>query len=692
MLKGRGISKRSLALLVGVFALLFPASAGAAVVTPNTTADEYDSVTPNLTCSLREAIKSADQDSDFGGCTHTGGSYLFLDPDTVLVPGGTYTLTIPPSGGDVEDSGDLNTFSNMTIEAAPGVAVTVDATGNNDRILAASVLGVTVTLRGLTLTGGSPAGSGGAIFTSSGTGLVVTDSTITGNTAAGSGGGIAANGPTSLTGVAVTGNNATLNGGGVALQSNGSLTVGGASHLDGNGSDDTGGGISQLSDGNITLNPGVTVDGNSAVGFGGGVYVMGNGTLTVDGASISDNDLTEESTFQRAIGSGISFQSSSAFDITGAQITGNDALGDNAIAAMEMISGVPSTIERSTISNNTATGQDDADGDVVGPAAIRLNDNAGVTIADSTISENTVTGPDNQDIVDGGAIYTLSPLTITGSTLALNSIASSASAAGGAAVYTDGPNAPTEILNSTFTGNDGDEFGGAINVQQFGDLTIGQSTFSGNVAPQGSAINTQGGVGSEVTLRGTIFVQGGTACSFGGSQTLNEDAFNVEDGTSCLGASGDTDFENTMASLGALADNGGPTMTKALLGPTLLFNAADTCTQLDGTTPLLVDQRGAPRPTEGACEPGAYERFFCDGVLFNGPGPIACPPPPGGTTGGGTTQPGTTGTVFDPCPPLRKKLRRAKRKLRAATKAGEPTADLQRKVKKLKKKLKRLGC
>jgi CSLREA domain-containing protein len=679
-MKGEGKGFPWLVLLIAAALLAAPVSAGAAVVTPNTVTDEYDAAPPpGSACSLREAIKSADGDSDFGGCTHTGGAYNF-DPgsDTVRVPTGVYTLTL--TGSD-ESGGDLNTASTMSIEAAPGAAVTIDA-NDAHRVLFASINGVTLTLRGLTLTGGAagPSTNGGAIFSSSGTGLVISDSTITDNSAGSSGGGIAANGPTSLTDTTISANQATQGGAGVALSSNGSLTASGATHIDGNTSGSTGGGISKTNDGDVTLNSGVTVDGNSAVGFGGGIYISGDATaLTLDGASVSDNDLSEDTGLGIATGSGIYYLGADGVDIAGSEISGNDSVGDRAGPALTVsFSTAPISIDSTTIGGNTATGQDDADEDSLGPAGIFVNGDAitgGATITDSTVSANSVIGADLQDAIIGGGIYPLVPLTIERSSVALNTIAGgAASSRSGAGLFVE--LAPVDVLNSTFSGNNaGGGIGGAIELQVTGNLSIGQSTFSGNTAAQGSAINTQGApVGSStLTLLGSIFTEGATACSFGVGQTVVADSFNVDAGTSCVGAPDDSDFENTLASLSGLADNGGPTETMSLLGPPSLFNAGGDCTQLDGTTPLLVDQRGAPRPSEGACEPGAYERFFCGGVLFNGPGQIVCPPPPSTGGGGGSAAPSPPGSA------TKKKCKKKRKKHHAA-------AAKKKKCKKKKKK------
>jgi hypothetical protein len=65
--------------------------------------------------------------------------------------------------------------------------------------------------------------------------------------------------------------------------------------------------------------------------------------------------------------------------------------------------------------------------------------------------------------------------------------------------------------------------------------------------------------------------------------------------------------------LGPLADNGGPTMTHALLtepAPSVAIDwiLAENCVDADGQ-PLTTDQRGEPRPETGGtmCDIGAFE-------------------------------------------------------------------------------------
>jgi hypothetical protein len=117
------------------------------------------------------------------------------------------------------------------------------------------------------------------------------------------------------------------------------------------------------------------------------------------------------------------------------------------------------------------------------------------------------------------------------------------------------------------------------------------------------AHNTGKGVGGgPVTVRNSI-ISGNT-----GDNCLNEayvtpEESNISDDDSC-----GTAFEFTIADpvLGALADNGGPSMTHALLAGSPAINSATNCS-------VTVDQRYAPR--DASCDIGAYE--FVDFTTIN---------------------------------------------------------------------------
>jgi CSLREA domain-containing protein len=199
------------AMLLAALSLQMPV-AEAATVVPNTTADDYDAA-PDATCSLREAVKTIDVSSDFGGCTHSGA---FPSNNTIQLVPGTYELSIDGDAAGNE-SGDLNFFATLRIEALPGGPAVIDANGL-ERVLFYSG---DLTLDGISITGGvvgtpDPMTGfiGGGIATSGGTSLTMLNGAVFGNQADGPGGGIEANGPLSLSNVTISGNTTTDSGGG----------------------------------------------------------------------------------------------------------------------------------------------------------------------------------------------------------------------------------------------------------------------------------------------------------------------------------------------------------------------------------------------------------------------------------------------------------------------------------------------
>jgi CSLREA domain-containing protein len=130
-------------LLLGVVGVATPAYA--ATITVNTTADEFNA---GSDCSLREAIQSANTNTAFGGCTTGSGA------DTILIPAGTYTVT-RAGLDDLNVSGDFDITSPITIQKAGAGTVTINGNGI-DRVF--QLLGGSLTLEGLTVTGGNPQG------------------------------------------------------------------------------------------------------------------------------------------------------------------------------------------------------------------------------------------------------------------------------------------------------------------------------------------------------------------------------------------------------------------------------------------------------------------------------------------------------------------------------------------------------
>jgi CSLREA domain-containing protein len=260
---GKGVRVlRSLRLFLFVAliaAALVPASpAVAATITVTTTADEYAT---GAGCSLREAIKTANDDIAFDGCSLVGGG-----EDIITVPAGQFTLTRPGTGEDAGLDGDLDITDSVTIVGAGARATIVDGnrTVTEERVFDILGSGDTVTIGDLTVrngVGGILVGQATTTLnvlraTFSGNTnrgirnfgpLNVTDVTFSGNTigAGGSGGALAVGGPTTLTNVTFSGNSAGTSGG--AIWTEASLTINNATivrntaDIDGDGGD--GGGI-----------------------------------------------------------------------------------------------------------------------------------------------------------------------------------------------------------------------------------------------------------------------------------------------------------------------------------------------------------------------------------------------------------------------------------------------------------------
>jgi CSLREA domain-containing protein len=232
-----------------------------------------------------------------------------------------------------------------------------------------------------------------------------------------------------------------------------------------------------------------------------------------------------------------------------------------------------------------------------------LRDNFGVGLDNSSLTRldgDLVTG--NRGSTSGGVsatgVMSDGQLLVTRSTVTGNTIGTGAPSdppAYSAGILSEGQ---TTILDSTVAGNSSGANGIAGNLL----------AFSG------------GGVTGAIRIRNSI-VSGGRSsigvdnCA-GPVQSLGN---NIEgDGDTCqLKAAGDK--PSTAPLLGALADNGGPTDTLAILAGSPAINTGASC----GAT----DQRGVARPAQGACDVGAYESAFATPVTIV-PTPTPAPAAP----------------------------------------------------------------
>lgn len=224
--------------------------------------------------------------------------------------------------------------------------------------------------------------------------------------------------------------------------------------------------------------------------------------------------------------------------------------------------------------------------------AILNNPNGTLTVTGSTFSGNVA--------FNGGAIGNLNQLTITNSTFSGNSSGDTGGAIYNNSDIADQHNVLT-ITNSTFSANSANYGGGVWSEQP---MTVRNSTFSGNEGT--GAGSTGAGIWQEIdqlNFTNTIIansVGGGGDC-FAVSGIAPASTNNlVRDGSCAATLSGDPN-------LGALASNGGPTQTFALLPGSPAIGAGDNTICDDNPGPNNLDQRGIARPNGDNCDIGAYE-------------------------------------------------------------------------------------
>jgi hypothetical protein len=395
---------------------------------------------------------------------------------------------------------------------------------------------------------------------------------------------------------------------------------------------------------------------------GGAIYSFGD-ALTLTGASLTNNQALGGSGASDgygglggyATGAGL-FAYGSALDISASRIANNRATGGRGgdaglscvtISGCEAISGSGGTaqggglyvyvgslsVASSTIDSNQATG---------GPAGLNIiggytgypgageagglfsSANAG-TVTASTLSGNSATGYYGSD--GGGIDNSYGTLAVSNSTLSGNS------ADGGGGI--DNSSGTLTVSNSTLSGNSAFSGGGIDNSS--GTLTVSNSTLSGNSAYEGGGIyaySTNPVTLTNVTLTanrtsygGGLYVDVGSpvlhntliAGNFGGATGATPD-----DVIGSLDPNGDYNLigagayslvngvnGNQVGSpsvpidplLGPLADNGGPTLTHALLSGSPAIDAGNNAYATDW------DQRGPgyPRIVNGIIDIGAFE-------------------------------------------------------------------------------------
>jgi hypothetical protein len=284
------------------------------------------------------------------------------------------------------------------------------------------------------------------------------------------------------------------------------------------------------------------------------------------------------------------------------------------------------TVTGSNITENSCTGNGDG-----------INNSGALTVVDSTIAGNS-------GGLYGGGICNRGIVTLTGSTIEANSVAyegggifngaygsgavtvtdstiegNSAGAGGGGAGINNAFGGTMTIINSTIANNSAGYNGTAGGIFNDGTLTAVNTTIAYNAASDGG-----GGLynNATATLDNTIVAlntnnryiyQGQPGPGYGddidGTPLASSSACNLigvyNTGSFTNGGNGNIVVGATNPGLGALASNGGPTQTIALLAGSPAIGAGSA--SIPGVTVPTADQRGVAWPG-GAVAIGAYGR------------------------------------------------------------------------------------
>jgi hypothetical protein len=320
-------------------------------------------------------------------------------------------------------------------------------------------------------------------------------------------------------------------------------------------------------------------------------------TATITNSTIDSNN-------SEAVGGG-GVENQGAVEITNSAITNNVAGGDGG----GIRNAGSMTITQGTIVQNVVSSGHGGGVWSSGTATITL----------STIDTNAV------DFGNGGGVLNSGTVTIAQSSIAGNTVSSN-----GGGVWNSGA---ATITQSTINGNTASFRGGGIWSSGMGPsaLTLINSTISANVATNdaggvdssGSAVlnnvtvamNVSNGVGGYRQSGGTTSLGNSIIAANGGSPqncsgVLTSLGYNliVTDVCDVVG----TLTGNIVGdpNLGPLADNGGPTLTHALLAGSVAINAGNPGPPGPGGAACeAVDQRGLSRGPS-RCDIGAFESSF----------------------------------------------------------------------------------
>jgi parallel beta-helix repeat protein len=318
-----------------------------------------------------------------------------------------------------------------------------------------------------------------------------------------------------------------------------------------------------------------TLSGNAA-SFGGGIFSYGVATLsscTLSGnsASVSGGGIKGLATLTNCTLSGNTASGLGGGIYGGATLT-NCTLSGNSASSGGGIYGL------ATLTNCTLSGNSAGFGGGICTDAYHA-----ATLTNCTLSGNSAS-------LGGG---------IKGTARLTNCTLSGNSASRGGGIFSDAYLA-ARLTNCTMSGNTAGIGGAIYNYDRGGTLALTNCTLSGNAASVsgGGIFNILYGT---MTLNNTIVANSPTGGDVYNDGTVSGSHNLI--GTAVTG-SGANALTGTIVAdplLGPLQDNGGPTLTMALLAGSPALDAGDN------TVAAATDQRGLPRIVNGTIDIGAFE-------------------------------------------------------------------------------------
>jgi hypothetical protein len=272
--------------------------------------------------------------------------------------------------------------------------------------------------------------------------------------------------------------------------------------------------------------------------------------------------------------------------ISGLTLTGGDVSNwGGAILSFEN-----TTVALSTISGNSAG----IDGGGIGRFGTAIPTFGGLTVVSSTISGNSAGG-------SGGGIFSsnVANTTVTGSTISGNS-----AHVNGGGIFSENQLGAVDhltVTGTTISGNSADASGGGIFKISFGNLTLASSTITDNEAAdgRGSGVASIGDASTRAEVRSSIIagnVHSDVDFVNGATNTFQSNGYNLIGTGNATGEFVEPGDQTGVVDprLGPLADNGGPTLTHALLVGSPAIDAGDPAAVAGMNGVPSFDQRGNP--------------------------------------------------------------------------------------------------